>query len=46
MCFPTMVGESRNSLAAAAKEPSSATRTNTAMLVNLSHDYKPMVLIQ
>jgi flavin reductase (DIM6/NTAB) family NADH-FMN oxidoreductase RutF len=36
MCLPIIVGESRNSLAAAAKEPRSATFTKTDMLVSRS----------
>jgi hypothetical protein len=36
MCLPTIVGDSRNSLAAAAKEPRSATFMKTDMLVSRS----------
>ncbi len=36
MCLPIMVGDSRNSLAAAAKEPTSATFTKTDILVSRS----------
>jgi hypothetical protein len=36
MCLPIMVGDSRSSFAAAAKEPRSATLVNTDMLVSRS----------
>src|SRR5258705_1268257 len=36
MCLPIIVGDRRNSLAAAAKEPRSATFTKTDMLVSRS----------